>query len=124
MGRHAQELEAERTFELIRKEKEGNGTCIKVFLRFLFSQLGLFLVVISVAVGGNTSTLKQTIHPNWPRLFSGAFLYIRIEAPYEKTLFAMKQKQARKIIEAENYIAAAFWSYVHDVDTYNFSQNQ
>lgn len=53
MGRHAQELEAERAFELIKKEKEENGSFFVSFLRFLFSQLGLFLVVISVAVGGN-----------------------------------------------------------------------
>lgn len=54
----------------------------------------------------------------------GAFLYIGIESPYEQTLFAQKQDQAWKIIDAENYMAAAFWSYTHDLDTYNFSYDQ
>lgn len=126
MGRHAQEIEAERTYELIKKEKEGSGTCIKAFLRFLFSQLGLFLVVIGVAVGGNTLTnyFEPSVFPNWPKFWLGAFLLIRIETPYEKTLFALKQDQAKKIIEAQNYMAAAFWSYIYDTDTHNFSQNQ
>jgi hypothetical protein len=33
MGRHAEELEAERTYELVKKEKENSGTWLKSFLR-------------------------------------------------------------------------------------------
>ncbi len=61
MGRHAEELEAERSYELIKKEKEENGSCIVSFLRFLFSQLGLFLVVIGVAVGGNECSITDNL---------------------------------------------------------------
>jgi len=127
MGRHAEELEAERTYELIKKEKEENGTFIKSFLRFLFSQLGLVLVVVGVAVGGN-GTIQITKNTNkigfFNSTFKGALLYISIELPNEQILYAQKQDQARKIIGAENYMAAAFWSYTHDLDTYNYSYTQ
>jgi hypothetical protein len=40
MGRHIAELEAERTYELIKREKENSGSWVKSFLKFLFSQVG------------------------------------------------------------------------------------
>ena len=52
MGRHAEELEAERTYELVKREKEKSGTWMKSFLKFLFSQLGLIIIAGVVAVGG------------------------------------------------------------------------
>ena len=52
MGRHADELEAERTYELVKREKEKTGTWLKSFLKFLFSQIGLVILVAVVAVGG------------------------------------------------------------------------
>jgi hypothetical protein len=54
MGRHTEELEAERTYELIKREKEDSGTWLKSFLKFLFSQIGLVILSAGIAVGGMT----------------------------------------------------------------------
>ena len=52
MGRHNEELEAERTYELIKREKENSGTWLKSFLTFLFSQVGLVILSAAIAVVG------------------------------------------------------------------------
>ena len=65
MGRHAEELEAERTYELVKREKEKTGTWLKSFLKFLFSQVGLVILVGVVAVGGEDFQL-HTRSEVWP----------------------------------------------------------
>ena len=65
MGRRNEELEAERTYELIKREKENSGTCVKSFLKFLFSQVGLVLLCAAIAVVGKLnqrSILQRCLH--------------------------------------------------------------
>jgi hypothetical protein len=62
---------------------------------------------------------------NLNSIFSiGANIYIGIETPYEKALYAEKQKVARKIESSADYLAAVFWSYVKDYDLYNYTYPQ
>ncbi len=49
-----QKLEEERNYELVTRKRKETGTFCKSFLRFTFSQVGLVLVVILVAVGGKS----------------------------------------------------------------------
>jgi hypothetical protein len=55
---------------------------------------------------------------------SGANIYISIETPYEQELFEAKRTVALKVVDAENYMASAFWSYMKDLDVYNYSYYQ
>ena len=38
--------------------------------------------------------------------------------------YQAKKDVARKVIAAENYMAATFWSYIKDADVYNYSYTQ
>ena len=62
MGRRSDVLEAERNFELIKREKQEKGKVIKQTLRFLFSQVGLVFVGVLVAVLGNFLLKILTLH--------------------------------------------------------------
>jgi hypothetical protein len=52
---------------------------------------------------------------------AGANIYIGIETPDEKLRFKAKREVALKVIDAENYLATSFWSYIKDTDQYNYS---
>lgn len=68
-----------------------------------------------------TKSYHHHLNPPWT---SGANIYIGIETPAEKERYAAKQDVARKIVDAEGYLASAFWSYIKDTDQYNYSYAQ
>ncbi len=45
-------LEEERNYELVTRKRRETGTFVKSFLRFLFSQIGMVVVVIAVSLLG------------------------------------------------------------------------
>lgn len=44
--------EEERNYDVVSRKREEKGTFVKAFLRFLFSQVGLVILCIVIAIGG------------------------------------------------------------------------
>jgi hypothetical protein len=49
-------------------------------------------------------------------------MYMSMESEFEARQKEAKMKRAVQVEEASNYLTGAFWWYVKDVDTYNFTQ--
>ena len=45
-------LEEERNYTIVTRKRKETGALVKSFLRFLFSQVGLVLLCIAIAVAG------------------------------------------------------------------------
>ena len=98
-------IEEQRDYEFVTRQRKETGQFLKSVLRFFLSNVGLIVVAIVVAIGG-------------------ANLYIGMEEAYEGRQKDAKIKRAKEVEEAAKYLTGAFWWYVKDVDTYNFTQAQ
>ena len=79
MGRRAEILEAERSYDLVKREKPESGKFIKDLLRFLFSQVGLIFLGGFVAFLGKY--LATTCYPHHSRFLNNAPLSLKARKP-------------------------------------------
>ncbi len=96
-------LEEERNYELVVRKRRETGTFLKSFLRFIFSQVGMVVVVILVAIGG-------------------ANIFVNLELPREKENYAAKREEAERVDDSTDYLSFVIWWYMKDTDTYNYSR--
>jgi len=96
-------LEEERNYELVTRKRRETGVFFKSLLRFLFSQVGLVVVVILMA------TL-------------GAEIFVLMEKPNEDLDYEAKRERANDVEQSTLYLSGAFWWYIKDVDTYNHTR--
>ena len=59
MPRRSELLEEERNYKLVKREKEEKGKIFKQALRILFSQVGVVILGVLVAVLGNHNILDK-----------------------------------------------------------------
>lgn len=57
-------------------------------------------------------------------LCPGAEVFISLEKPNEEKAYEDKRERAREVQEATKYLSNAFWWYIKDTDTYNFTYEE
>jgi len=78
-----------------KRQKKKSLDFVKQILAFAFSQVGVVVLCVMYAVGG-------------------ARIYMSMEVPYEEEAYLAKQKEAKAIIAATDYLANSFWDKIHN----------
>jgi len=78
-----------------KRQKKKSLDFVKSILAFAFSQVGVVVLCVMYAVGG-------------------ARIYMSMEVPFEEEAYLAKQKEAKAIIAATDYLANSFWDKIHN----------
>lgn len=77
------------------RQKKKSLDFVKSILAFAFSQVGVVVLCVGYAVGG-------------------ANIYLSMEVPHEEEAYLAKQKEAKAIIAATDYLTNSFWDKIHN----------
>jgi len=78
-----------------KRQKKKSLDFVKSILAFAFSQVGVVVLCVMYAVGG-------------------ARIYMSMEVPFEEEAYLAKQKEAKAIIAATDYLTNSFWDKIHN----------